>query len=285
MASVAFLFLTILLMSCSNEKSRVVKSPHIEAELVSEQESIQPGKRFWVALRVKMDEGWHVNWVNPGDAGLPPSIDWKLPEGFTAGEIQWPSPKRLPLPPLVLFGYTDQVLFPVEITPSPDLSQEKSVMLSAACDWVVCGDVCLPGAVTVTLELPVKNGAPQNDENWKAEFVSTRENTPIVHDFTNVQASLTEELLVIQFNPIQELEQPIESIAFFPEIQGLIDNAAEQMLFRDSTGYRLEIKRDKMVQAAPDTLKGVLLADKSWLPDSDRKAIRIELPLSVRKGT
>ena len=69
----------------------------VGVELVSESESIRPGETFWIALRQRITPGWHTYWgVNPGDAGEPTRIEWALPAGFTAGEIAWPYPSRIP---------------------------------------------------------------------------------------------------------------------------------------------------------------------------------------------
>ncbi len=65
-----------------------------------------------VGLYFKLEPGWHIYWKNPGDAGEPPHIQWTLPKGITVGPMQFPAPKRLPLGPLMDFGYEDEVLFP-----------------------------------------------------------------------------------------------------------------------------------------------------------------------------
>ena len=61
---------------------------HVKARLISEVNSIQPGKSFWVAVCLTMDKNWHIYWKNPGDAGLSTKIKWTLPEGFKGGDIQ-----------------------------------------------------------------------------------------------------------------------------------------------------------------------------------------------------
>ncbi|HEY8242212.1 MAG TPA: protein-disulfide reductase DsbD domain-containing protein, partial [Casimicrobiaceae bacterium] len=73
-----------------------VRTPNVEAELVPAATSAAPGAPATVALRLKMREGWHTYWQNPGDSGLPTTIAWKLPAGVTAGPIQWPAPHALP---------------------------------------------------------------------------------------------------------------------------------------------------------------------------------------------
>ena len=70
-------------------------SPHSDARLVSELAAIRPGESFTVAVHLTMDAGWHSYWRNPGDAGGETVIEWTLPDGFTAGAIQWPHPHRI----------------------------------------------------------------------------------------------------------------------------------------------------------------------------------------------
>lgn len=84
----------------------VVTTPHLRAELVSEAAMVAPGRPFWVALRYGLQPGWHTYWHNPGDSGEDPRIRWTLPEGFSAGEIQWLPPQRLPVGPLMNHGYS-----------------------------------------------------------------------------------------------------------------------------------------------------------------------------------
>ena len=72
-------------------------------------------QRRGCGLYFKLEPGWHVYWKNAGDAGEPPHIHWTLPAGVTAGPLQFPAPKRLPLGPLMDFGYEDEVLFPFKL--------------------------------------------------------------------------------------------------------------------------------------------------------------------------
>src|SRR6188768_425496 len=71
--------------------SSPVREGAVKASLVTPDQSIQPGKSFWVALKLEHDEHWHSYWINPG-TGYPTSIKWTLPAGFTAGPIIWPTP-------------------------------------------------------------------------------------------------------------------------------------------------------------------------------------------------
>ena len=100
--------------------------------------TIQPGASTDVGLHFVLDKGWHVYWTNAGDSGEPPKIGWKLPQGITASAMQFPAPERLPLGPLMDFGYENEVLFPMTLQ-----AQGTSVTLDRATSSS-CGLAGLP---------------------------------------------------------------------------------------------------------------------------------------------
>jgi thiol:disulfide interchange protein/DsbC/DsbD-like thiol-disulfide interchange protein len=136
-----------------------VKAQHLTAELVSLGPAIAPGGQQMVGLVLTIEEHWHVYWVNAGDSGEPPKIDWTLPAGFTAGAMQFPIPDRLPLGPLTDFGYEYEVALPVPISAPPN-AKPGPAHLDAQVSWLVCSNVCLPGKAHLGLDLNVQPGAP-----------------------------------------------------------------------------------------------------------------------------
>ena len=66
-----------------------------------------------------------------------------LIQGFTAGDIQWPTPKRIPFGPLVSYGYEDRVVLPITITVPQNLPA-GDVALTGHANWLVCSNVCVP---------------------------------------------------------------------------------------------------------------------------------------------
>src|SRR4028118_1106746 len=87
--------LAVASLAASAVHGQVVSTPHVKAELLLEKPSVAPGESFDVALRMRMKDGWHTYWKHPGDSGEPTAISWKLPPGFTAGDIQWPYPEKI----------------------------------------------------------------------------------------------------------------------------------------------------------------------------------------------
>ncbi len=94
-----------------------VRTPHVEAELVAGATALVPGKELPVALRLKMDPGWHTYWRNPGDSGLPTTLAWTLPPGIEAAPLEWPAPELQRVGPLANFGYEGEVLLLTTLRP------------------------------------------------------------------------------------------------------------------------------------------------------------------------
>ena len=134
-----------------------VKAPHLTAELTTLRPQIAPGGTAQAGLVLTLEEHWHVYWSNAGDSGEPPKIVWTLPAGITADPPQFPPPQRLPLGPLMDFGYETQAAFPVLLHAAKDLKPGR-IHLDAKVSWLVCAAQCLPGKAHMGLNLEVVPG-------------------------------------------------------------------------------------------------------------------------------
>lgn len=138
-----------------------------EAVLIADRASVAPGDTFYAALKMTMDDGWHIYWRNAGDAGLPPRLILKdgtsLPE-TAVGEFLWPLPYLIPVVEgeIMDYGYDDQVVFAFPVTVPEDASGQVRIVAEA--DYLICESICIPETADVALTLPV--GAPV--ENVKA---------------------------------------------------------------------------------------------------------------------
>src|SRR6516165_3721570 len=91
-----------------------VAGQHCAARLVSAVEATGSSTLVDVGLELRLTPGWHTYWRNPGDAGIPPAIDWNGSENFAGAEVAWPAPKRLPpVGGLETVGYVDGVVLPI----------------------------------------------------------------------------------------------------------------------------------------------------------------------------
>src|SRR3569833_373043 len=131
--------------------------PKVHARLVAEDKGVAPGGTVTVALEEKIAPGWHTYWKNPGDAGAPTEIEWTLPPGWKAGPIQWPRPKRLPVGPLMDYGYEGKLWLLTSLTAPADAAAGP-VTIKAHASWLVCQQICVPEDATLCLNLNVGAG-------------------------------------------------------------------------------------------------------------------------------
>jgi len=137
----------------------------VTPSLIADTTKIAPGKPFTVGVRLQLAPGWHTYWQFPGEAGGPPKVEWQLPEGFRAGEIQWPMPRsRMDEGDLLTYVYEDDLVLPVEITPPASLPA-GDVTLKAHVRWLVCAQTCIPGEGDVELKIATGGaGEPANTD-------------------------------------------------------------------------------------------------------------------------
>ncbi|MFC7691995.1 protein-disulfide reductase DsbD domain-containing protein [Paeniroseomonas aquatica] len=137
-------------------ESPAVRSPRATATLVADHQAVAPGEAFQLGLRLRLAPGWHTYWRNPGDAGAPPELLLTLPEGVTAGPIQWPAPQRIPTGPLVSYGYEQEVLLPLRVAlPAGGPAPAGPLTIEAEASWLVCAEICIPEEGRFRLDLPV----------------------------------------------------------------------------------------------------------------------------------
>ncbi len=156
-----------------------VATDNVKARLVSEVRSVAPGQSFFVALELDIRDGWHTYWRNPGDSGQATKLIWTLPPGFAAGEIQWTTPHRFELPPLVNYGYAKHSVHLVEITAARDLAPGSRTSLRAKASWLVCSDVCIPESADLALDLPASRAPGPIDAASAQLFAAARAELPI----------------------------------------------------------------------------------------------------------
>ncbi|MBV8376977.1 MAG: thioredoxin family protein [Verrucomicrobia bacterium] len=134
----------------------------VKAALLSDASSIAPGQKFRVGVLYRIEPGWHIYWKYSGDAGMPTKIQWQLPPGFKAGELQWPLPMREKEPgDLEVFDYTSEVLLFAEIE-APATLPAQPVSIQAKSDWLVCQSLCVPGRAQISLNLPAGSNTPSD---------------------------------------------------------------------------------------------------------------------------
>ncbi len=228
-----------------------VKAQHLTAELVSLAPAIAPGGTLQVGLVLTLEEHWHVYWINAGDSGEPPKITWTLPDGIAAGPMQFPIPSRLPLGPLMDFGYEDEVAFPVQLTAASSL-KPGPIHLDAKVDWLVCREVCIPGKAHLGLNLTVSpDAAPAQPVGALGEAL-TLIPKPLPSDAKFTVIGGQSDFVLTLTTGKRET-----NAEFYPFDQEQIANAAPQQIESLPDGVRLRVRRSEDLKTLPATLHGV----------------------------
>jgi thiol:disulfide interchange protein len=228
-----------------------VKAPHITAELISDSGTISPGSASHVALSLTMESGWHVYWQYAGDSGEAPTVSWSAPQGITLGPMQYPAPSRLPLGPLMDYGYEGTAIFPYALMSSQQL-RVGDTTLQAHVQWLVCREVCLPGKALLGLALKVATIA-SSVTNPLIDAAIHAEPSPLP-DSIKVRASASRTLLTLDITTGRK-ENAAE---YYPLDDASIRNAAEQKIEPTSHGVKLVTERADISDALPKEVKGVL---------------------------
>jgi thiol:disulfide interchange protein DsbD len=240
---------------------------------------VVPGEPLTVALRLAIIPGWHTYWRNPGDSGEPTRLEWRLPAGFRAGEIEWPVPERLPAGPLMNFGYKGEALHLVRIDAPPNLAPGTPVTLTAKAWWLVCEVHCIPEDAALSITLPVATRSDP-DPHGAGPIAAARARLPAparaLADW-KLTAGAAPEGVALQIAPPSGV--PVPEARFFPFDEGKIEPAAPQPLVTVPGGYRLVLARASQPVGAFDRVAGVLVLSPPG--DAAPRAFAIDVPVAA----
>ena len=145
---------------------------YLQARLISGVSGAGAEESLPAALELRLAEGWHAYWRTPGDAGLPPSLDWAGSENLREAVMEWPAPHRIEIMGLQSFGYTGTVIFPLNLKPQ---TPGKPVDLNLNSTVMVCKDICVPQEVSLHLDIPGQSATPGA---YAAVIAKARDNVP-----------------------------------------------------------------------------------------------------------
>ena len=215
----AALALPALVMPSMTRGSSVVQTSQVHAELIAHApQGIAPGNEIWLGLKLEHIPHWHTYWKNAGDSGLPTTLSWTLPAGVTAADIDWPTPQRLPIGPLLNFGYEGVTVLPVPVTLASPITAPLHVKLDA--DWLVCQIECIPQSGTFELDLPVDRPITAHGRAFEAALASRPRQLDVSAD-----ARLEAGALVFTVDGLDSTLRNVRA-RVFPEIAGVVDNPA-----------------------------------------------------------
>jgi len=243
------------------EASSRASTPHVEAELLTETTALLRGGDSTVALKLVPEPGWHTYWLNAGDSGLPTRLLWTLPDGVSAGPIQWPAPHKATLGELTNYGYDAETLHLVSVSVPANWPLDQPLPLQAKAKWLVCKDVCIPGEAELSLSRPVTDGVADLDPAVAGAFERSRAELPqplpegASARFAIADGQFSMALDGADFSTAQAID-------FFPYDGALVNHAAPQKLAVATKGLRLTQALSGYFLEAPAEVGGVLVVER-----------------------
>lgn len=275
-------FLLVLVAGPAFAQS-VVTTDNVRAELVSEMATVKPGEPFWVALRQTIRPKWHTYWKNPGDSGLPTEIRWTLPDGVKADPIVWPAPELFNIGGIINYGFHDDVLLLVKITPPANLAG-PTLPLAAEAEWLVCEDVCIPEQGKFALDLPVGPASKPADGGTRALFDKARRSVPMESPWPARFgiAKSGDVTLVVEAKGLKP--ETIRNVYFFPAEWGAVAHMPRQTANVSADGIRIPLRRGDAKggdtkAGTPQTLTGTLVMTEKVADGEHRQAFDISARL------
>ncbi|HEY0600864.1 protein-disulfide reductase DsbD family protein [Brevundimonas sp.] len=240
------------------QDGRVQRTERIAAELVAMSQGAAPGSTAIVAVRQDIEPSWHTYWRNPGDSGGPTSLTWTLPAGVEAGDIVWPLPERQRLKSLMNYGYSGQVYLPVPVTIPADARPGATLPLRVKALFFVCSaEMCVPDELTLSLDLPLRDGAAPLDPRHGAAIRRIVETAPRPAGIT-ARITLRDGAAVLSAAGGPLAGRDPGPSYFFPFEQGVIAHAAAQSGAYGPQGLTLALTPDRGFAQAQQPIRGVL---------------------------
>ena len=236
------------------------QTEYVDSTLYAERAGLVPGETTWFALNQNVRDGWHVFWVNPGDAGLPLMLDWSLPSGFEAGAVIHPAPEYIPVGPLASYAHEGAPTFLIPVTAPANAIVGDTVDVAINASWQACEDICVPEDARYEFSLPVLAAedapAEENGIRFAAARLALPETLSMAAEFRR-----TSDRYELNFG-----EWPdglidggsIDGAFFFPADEGLTTPAAAQNARIANGGLVIEMTPGWIDGPPGETVRGVL---------------------------
>jgi len=270
-----FLLLSVLVqMPASALESGAVISPRSTVTLLAAQTAAVPGQPIDLALRLQLAQGWHIYWMNPGDAGQAPQIGVHAPAGSAVSDIRWPAPRKYVDARITTFIHEGDVTLPFSLTLPAGVPGVVPIAVKAT--WLICKDICIPEEGLFQLAMPVGTPAPSVQA---ALFDAAERARPTVAPWQAV------------VGPGATLSLSGDGVAkvveawFVPAVWGVIEHGAAQTLEVKEGVLKLAMQAGPAFDASGQLAGALLTRDRQGVEQAywiETPGLAVERTVSVR---
>lgn len=259
-------------------------APQVRAALITETRSLREGTPLGVALRLVVAPGWHIYWTNPGESGLPTTVEWRLPSGFRVGTLQWPFPERREVEGLTVNAYEGEVIVLGTVHPPARIPVNTTVDIVARVRVGVCREVCIAQDLEVDASLPTSEGVPRPDSRWIGMFRSAmpRMSRPLPGWLIEARSGNGE--ILLRVTPRGSSRLPEGPITFFPEEQGMVAVATTPPPRAPGQSLVLRLPDVPRDAGTARRLRGVLVARSAWDRRGSIRALAVDVTVRPDSG-
>lgn len=247
-------------------QSEEVRDQHVVAQLISDQATIAPGEPFTIGLKFTIDPTWHTYWINPGETGQATKLTLDLPDGFTAGDLKFPVPKRFvtDFGFNILeagFGYEETVIHTIEVTPPANLKTGGTVTIAGKANWLMCDPgTCVPGKADLSITLPVGEASEKSDDAAAISFYAKKLPKPV--DW-KTEVTLDEGLVTVSTEAPADALPEGAKLHLHPFQPKIFDQLSEPEILLEDGNVSFTFKAYEKLTEAPEDFAAVLVAETS----------------------
>jgi DsbC/DsbD-like thiol-disulfide interchange protein len=247
------------------------QAPEVDVGLVPEVVTVRPGTAFRVGVRLRIPTGWHIYWTNPGQAGGPTTLKWRVHPEIEHRGTEWPLPVREDSSGIISHVYRGDVAL-VSTFGVASSTSLRTVDLAASLTWVICREICVPQRRDVRVSLPLGTQTAPPSSRWSAFYTAARPQLPQAPDGIVLRAIARDHGLELVIRLRDANAAPPASATFFPEERGAAAVVLKPRGVQGGVAFEISDPLEHRSKGA--RLRGVLVLE----PD---RALLLDVPVET----
>lgn len=230
-----------------------------EAYIIIDSFSLGKSRIIYAAVAIKLEEGWHIYWRNPGDSGMPTSFEFILPESIKVSEIKWAVPEIFEFEGYASYGYEGFAVFPFSIY-IPENFNQNEITIEVNLKSLICKDVCKPFNQNLRRIVRLKDTYVSSKADSDLLY-HTYKDLPIKNDKLKLQAKNHSDFVAINISSDIIKINKISNVHFIPYENGIFKNSVTQNFSLSDSFVVLNIEFDPFKIKVPEILSGILVIE------------------------
>lgn len=254
MRRILFLCLCVSVLTSLGADSKV------SLTLQSDRTTAVAGETVNLVLKMDHGAGRHTYGINPG-TGMPTSLKWTLPAGFSTGPTLWPIPKAKNSDLGVSHIYEGQI-FVVTPLKIPAGARAGEVEIGLRADWLECDEeTCQPKIGRTSIKIAIGALSAADPETVKlARQVALQQPRPL--NSWKVEIGGAPAMFEVRLTPGKGANADPGDIYFFETTPEPALKYEMPNISRSGNGFILRMAKETAVPSSAIT--GFLYAPKGW---------------------